>query len=122
MSREGEELTNEDIINTYEVSKMTNTTKQILDEFTSSITMLMFSDYLKSFDDPQEALHSILNNWEKQVITLKEVEIDTLINQTDSMTDVTIGSVLAEGTDLKNYIDSVGKIKGAISDSISREI
>ena len=115
-------MAEDEIRNIYELSKITNTTKQILDEFTSTITMLMFSEYIKTFDNPYLTLSNILNNWEKQVVDLKKIEIDTLINQTESMSDLTVGNILAEGTDLQNYINSVADIKDSIEESISREL
>ena len=117
MGKEGK-LLGEDIKTIYEVSKVTNVTKQILDDFSSSITLLMFSTYINTYPKPVDTLDSILNKWEVQTIDQKKLEIETLINQTTSMADMSIGNALAEGTDLNSFIIEVNTIKGMIRQSI----
>ena len=113
----------EDARTIYEFSKLTNTTKQIVDDFNSSIIMLIFTEFLKGFDNEKEdVLEMILDRWEKTIIINKEREIDTLSNQVDSMIDMTLGTALAGTEDLDKYRDDVVNVKGLLRESILRGI
>ena len=57
----------------YEISKLTNTTKQILDDFNTSITMLMFTQFLKTNKNPSNVLEVVLDKWEKAIIFQKHI-------------------------------------------------
>lgn len=113
----------EDAKTIYEFSKLTNTTKQIVDDFNSSIIMLIFTEFLKGFDDEKrDVLDMILDRWEKTIIINKEREIDTLSNQADSMFDMTLGTVLAGTEDLEKYMADVVNVKALLKESILRGV
>jgi len=107
----------------YEISKLTNTTKQILDDFNTSITMLMFTQFLKSFyNDTETMLDSILDKWEQIIIMQKEKELETLTNQMDSMFDMTLGAAIADSEDLDLYKKEVSAVKIMLINNLKRGI
>lgn len=105
----------------YEISKLTNATKQILDDFNSSITMLMFTQFLLAFDgDAINTLDAVLDKWENTILLQKRTELETLTQQTDSMFDMTIGAALADSEDMAKYIDDVAAVKRMLKITVSK--
>lgn len=99
----------------YDISKLTNTTKQILDDFNTSITMLMFTQFLKAFDgDPKDMLDVILEKWQTTILCQKQRELELLTSQTDSMFDMTLGASLADSEDMIKYVEDIDAVKAML--------
>ena len=102
----------------YELSKVTNTSKQIIDDFVLSVVLLIFKDYICYYKDPSTALDSFMSLWRDNVIRQKELEIDALVNNQDSMSDMVIGSKIANSKDIKKFIEEVDNVSDYITESI----
>ena len=106
----------------YELSKLTASSKIIMDDFLSTALITIFKDYIKSYDNPELALNSFMNYWEQNIVMQKEVELDTLSTQSDSLSNMAIGNTIASSEDIDNFILEVSDIKEMITESVMDSI
>ena len=106
----------------YEFSKLTSSHRQIMDDFTQSVVMTMFRDYLSSFKHPEEALEHYMNTWVKNISSQKEEELKALSSDHDSMTDMVVGMMVVDDADVtsfkKDVVDFKDMVSGHIADAL----
>jgi hypothetical protein len=95
----------------YEISKLTNTSKQIADDFIDTMVFTMFKDYLTSMADPVVFLEQFMEFWEKAMITQKQIELETLSNQEGSMLDMAAGAIIANSEDMDAFKEELSTMK-----------
>jgi len=103
----------------YEISKLTSTIKQVMDDFTNAAVMAMFKDYISSYEKPEKALMQFMSEWETNIIHQKIDEIEALTDQKDSMANMVVGQKLSEQEDLDNFEVEVNYVKTIITESIA---
>lgn len=106
----------------YEISKLTSSTKQIMDDFTNAAVLAMFKEFILTFKSPEEALARFMSEWQKNIITQKESELEALSNQQNSMIDMVVGQKISEQEDLRAYTDEVYYVKDIIVESLINSI
>lgn len=106
----------------YEISKLTSPTKQIMDDFTASVVMAMFKDYIVSFDNPSKALSNFMLSWEDNIIEQKIDELTVLSSQQDSLSDMVVGQKISEEEDLDEFKSNVEYVSDMIKTSIHRSL
>jgi len=102
----------------YEISKLTSTIKQVMDDFTSAAVMAMFKDYIMSYEQPEKALIQFMSEWEDNILSQKLEEIKSLTNQRDSMTNMVVGQKLSEQENIDEFSKEVSYVKKIIIDSM----
>ena len=102
----------------YEISKITSTPRQIMDDFTQSIAMTMFREYIASFKEPELAIRTYMDVWEKNIIQQKEMELKALASRQDTMTDMVVGASIVNSSDLQEFIDEVVDFKDMVTDNV----
>ncbi len=105
----------------YELAKLTNTARQITDDFIETITLTMFKDFLNSKENGKEFLAAFLNIWEDNLLQQKELELDILTNQDASMIDMATGVAIANTEDVLSYKKELSDIKALLSIALSGE-
>lgn len=105
----------------YEISKLTNVSKQIADDFVDTMTFTMFKDYLNQMPDPVVFLNQFMDFWETSMITQKKIELDTLANQEGSMLDMAAGAIIANSEDVKAYAEELSEMKELLKYAILGE-
>jgi hypothetical protein len=106
----------------YEVSKLTSSTKLIMDDFLTGIALAMFKDYIASFKHYEVALHTYMDEWESNILKEKQEEIEMLENQQNSLSDMVVGSALASTENLDDFKKEVSLIKNTLLYSITTSI
>ena len=102
----------------YEISKLTNVSKQIMDNFLSSAIMAIFKQYISSYDKPEVALFAFMESWEDNILEQKEEEINAISEQHGSMSDMVVGQKLIEAEDMDDFSEEVMIIKEMISEAL----
>lgn len=105
----------------YDVSKLTNQTKQILDGFNMGISIFLLGEYLKTIDENirLDTLNSILYDCGEALMIDKMSEIETLISNTDSMSNMAIGSSLAASENIEEFKKCIVSVKNLIIQTMS---
>ncbi|MBV5346664.1 hypothetical protein JZU46_00305 [bacterium] len=105
----------------YELSKLTNTTKQITTDFLESVVLFLFREYIKKHPKKDLLLEEFMDNWEASIIFQKELEIETIISQFSSMQDLAVGSYIANSENLDLYKKDVRLLKEILTMSLSSD-
>jgi len=95
----------------YELSKLTNTSKQITTDFIETVVLFLFRDYLEGHPRKEEFLDLFMDTWEKNLVRQKEFELDTLTSQYSSMNDLAVGSLIANSENIEIYKKDVHLLK-----------
>ena len=95
----------------YELSKLTNVSKQIADDFVDTMVFTMFKDYLASMADPVVFLGQFMNFWETSMITQKQIELEALSTQDSSMLDMAAGALIANSEDVDAFKTELAEMK-----------
>ena len=95
----------------YELSKLTNVSKQIADDFVDTMVFTMFKDYLSSMPDPTVFLNQFMDFWEKSMMTQKKIELDSLASQDGSMLDMAAGAIIANSEDVDAFKQELSEMK-----------
>ena len=111
-------LSNSEAKTVYELSKVTNINKQILDDFIASVVLAIFKDYIGSFSDPEAALAMFMGSWRSNIIKQKIHELEFLTNEQSSMSDMLLGNKIAESEDMKEFEAAVDEIQSSIIESV----
>ena len=106
----------------YEVAKLVNPTKVILDDFTSGIALTIFREYISSFDDPKQALTQYLDVWEANIVKDKVEEISTLEKQSDSLETMAVCANITSTEGIEDFKTQVSEIKQLIFENVMRGI
>jgi len=106
----------------YEMSKLTSSSKLIMDDFLSTAIITIFKDYIKSYDNPKLALTSFMDYWEKNLVEQKEMELTVLYSQDDTLSNMAIGNTIASSEDIGNFVIEVSEIKDMITESVMDSI
>lgn len=95
----------------YEISKLTNVSKQIADDFVDTMVFTMFKDYLASMPDPVVFLEQFMDFWEQSMLTQKQIELEALANQDGSMLDMAAGAIIANSEDIDAFKEELTAMK-----------
>ena len=112
------EINSEEAKTIYEISKLTSSTKQIMDDFTHSVVMAMFKDYVTTFQKPGSALLNFMNAWEQNIILQKKEELEVLTTQQGSMSDMVVGQKLVSEDSIDDFIIEVELVKTLITEAV----
>ncbi len=113
--------TNVDAKLMYELAKLTNTARQITDDFIETITLTLFKDYINSKENSLDFLEAFLNIWETNLISQKELELEILTSQDASMIDMATGVAIANTEDVLSYKKELSEIKALLFIALSGE-
>ena len=116
------DLDQEEVKAIYELSKLTNITRQIMDDFSSTAILEIFKSYILASENPEEELGIFMEGWKENIIWRKKEELTTMIEQQDSMYDMVIGQKMVELEDLEEYVSEVDFVKEVITDSVINSI
>lgn len=105
----------------YELSKLTNVSKQIADDFVDTMVFTMFKDYLSSMPDPNVFLDQFMDFWEASMLTQKKIELDALASQDGSMLDMAAGAIIANSEDITAYAQELKDMKELLKYAILGE-
>jgi len=105
----------------YELSKLTNISKQIADDFVDTMTFTMFKDYLGSMPGPEAFLDSFMDFWENAMIEQKKLELDSLSAQKGSMLDIAAGAIIANSEDVDAFKAELAEMKELLKRAILGE-
>ena len=117
-----EDLSQEETRAVYEISKLTNVTKQIMDDFNNAAVMAMFKEFITTYKQPELALNSFMTEWKENILKQKQEELEALSNQDGSMFNMVVGQRISEQEDFKSYIEEVDFIKEIVTESIKYSI
>lgn len=95
----------------YELSKLTNTSKQITTDFLESVVLYMFKEYIACHPKKEKFLDGFMSQWENNLLVQKEMELDALTSQYTSMNDLAVGSFIASSENMDYFKKEVGMIK-----------
>ncbi len=116
------DLSQDDTRTIYELSKLTNVTRQIMDDFNNAAIMAMFKEFMLTFKYPMAAVDTFLEEWQENILNQKEVEIEALSNQEDSMINMVVSQKISEQENYKEYVDEVSFVRSVISESLKESI
>lgn len=102
----------------YELSKLTNTSKQISTDFLESVVLFLFREFIKNHPKKDVLLEEFMNSWEESIIQQKEVEIETLISQFSTMHDLAVGSFIVNSENLNMFKKDVRILKDILTISL----
>ncbi len=105
----------------YDISKLTNISKQIATDFIETMVFTMFKDYLKSMPDQELFLDSFMDFWEISMLEQKNIELDALTNQEGSMLDMAAGAIIANSEDIKAYKNELSNMKDLLRYALTGE-
>ena len=106
----------------YELSKLTNTSKQITTDFLESALLFMFKEYIACHPNKAQFLGDFMNQWESSIIQQKEMELDALTSQYKTMNDLAVGSFIANSENLDSYKKDVSVIKEILTLALISDI
>ena len=105
----------------YELSKLTNISKQIADDFVDTMVFTMFKDYIGSMPDQKVFLISFMDFWEESMLEQKQIELDALASQNGSMLDMAAGAIIANSEDVAAYSKELAEMKELLKFAILGE-
>ena len=95
----------------YELSKLTNTSKQITNDFLESVLLYLFKEYVACHPKKDDFLFEFMEQWEESILQQKQIEMEALTTQYRSMNDLAFGNYIATSENLDSYKKEVGMIK-----------
>lgn len=95
----------------YELSKLTNVSKQIADDFVDTMVFTMFKDYLASMPDQEAFLTSFMDFWEAAMMEQKKIELESLASQDGSLLDMAAGAIIVNSEDVDAYKKELAEMK-----------
>lgn len=102
----------------YEISKLTNTSKQISSDFIETITLVMFRELVSTLPNKEKYVDVVLNAWEEQIVHQKKNELQNLVSQNSNLFELMAGSIVANSENLDAFIEEVKSIKKLYRDSL----
>lgn len=105
----------------YDLSKLTNTTKQITTDFLESVILFLFREYIRKHPKKELLLAEFMDNWEASIIFQKELELETITSQLNSMHDLALGAYIANSENLESYKKDVRILKDILTMSLSTD-
>jgi len=102
----------------YEISKLTNTSKQISSDFIETITLVMFRELVNTLPNKEKYVDVVLNAWEEQIVHQKKNELQNLVTQNSNLFELMAGSIVANSENLDAFIEEVKSIKKLYRDSL----
>lgn len=112
------DLSQEETKTIYEISKLTSPTKQIMDDFTTAVVMVIFKEFVLTHEQPEEALVDFMDQWQGNILEQKKDELEALSTQHDSMINMVVGQKISEQEDFKAYTEEVLFVKDFIYRSV----
>lgn len=106
----------------YELSKLTNTSKQITTDFLESALLFLFKEYIACHPKKSKFLTDFMNQWESSINQQKELEIESLVTQYKTMNDLAVGSFIANSENLDSYKKDVRTIKDILTLALISDI
>lgn len=102
----------------YEISKLTNVSRQLSDDFVEAMVYTMFREFTASMPDPTAFMEMFMDVWEESVIKQKEIELAALSNQEGTMMDMAAGAIIANQEDVDKYKSEVAEMKELLSGAV----
>lgn len=104
----------------YELSKLTNTSKQITNDFLESVLLYLFKEYVACHPKKDDFLFEFMEQWEESILQQKQIEMEALTTQYRSMNDLAFGNYIATSENLDSYKKEVGMIKEILTLALLR--
>lgn len=102
----------------YEISKLTNSAKQIQDDFVQTIALVMFKELVNSMPNKEKYIDIVLDSWEEKIVEQKKDELEFLITKHTNLFELTAGAIVANSEDLDSFVKAVRDIKNVYRTSL----
>lgn len=104
----------------YELSKLTNTSKQITNDFLESVLLYLFREYVACHPEKELFLSEFMEQWEESILQQKQIEIEALTSQYKTMSDLAFGAYIANSENLDSFKREVELIKIILTSALMR--
>jgi len=105
----------------YELSKLTNVSRQIAGDFVDTMVFTMFQDYIDNMEDGAEFLATFMDFWEKSLLQQKQIELESLTSQEGSMLDMAAGAIIANSENVDAYAEELAEMKTLLAYALTGE-